>query len=308
MALVTPEPTTATRPIHLGRQAIYDDAGDVVAYELLYRHSSDAVSAMYRDSYATAQVLLSAWTEFGRTELIGERPAFINLTDPFVHGLLPIPLSPSQVAVEIQADSPVDDRLIKAVGALAEREFTIVLDDFRAGEDRNVLLPFATYCKVDFLHVDGPTIERVTREIGAHIHVESIAYRLEDPAAIDLALSHGFRMFQGNGLGYPHVLTTQVPAVDPHRTGELLAELARPEPDRDRIIELVTADAGLAFGIRRAAGSDTTDGCTAATVAAAIDRLGMARVAEWAQLIRFVDDAGRGSAAPVLPLGALIAP
>lgn len=287
--VVKPDRAPETHSVHLGRQAIYDSVGDVVAYELLFRDRSDAVAAVHRDSYATAQVLLAAWTGFGRRELLGARPAFVNLTDPFVRGDLPTPLSPSQVGVEIPADGSVDDGLVAAVAALAEREFTIVLDNFRPGEDRSALLPYATYCKIDFLGIDEEAVARATEQLAAYPHIEWIAYRLESTEAIDLAMRHGCHLFQGNGLGHPHVLTTRVPTVDPARAADLFTELTRAAPDLARITELVAADAGLAVGIRRAATSDRSDGA-AVTVERAVTTLGVTRIADWVRLIRFVAD------------------
>ena len=90
-----------TQLVHVGRQPIFDRAGDVVGYELLFRGSLDAVEAARRDTYATSQVIVNAFTEFGIAEVVGDRPCFINLTREFLVGDLPLPFGPEQVVLEV---------------------------------------------------------------------------------------------------------------------------------------------------------------------------------------------------------------
>jgi c-di-GMP-related signal transduction protein len=54
-----------THLIHVVRQPIFDRGGEVVAYELLFRGSADAVEAGRRDTYATSHVIVNAFTESG---------------------------------------------------------------------------------------------------------------------------------------------------------------------------------------------------------------------------------------------------
>lgn len=278
--------------MHLGRQAIYDSVGDVVAYELLFRDSADAVTAAERGTYATGRVLVAAWTEFGLSELVGSHPVFVNLTPEFVRGDLPLPVAPSQVGVEIQQNTPVDADCLRGVEELAERGFTIVLDNFRHGQDRDALLPLATYVKVDLLGTDERTVELTLRELAPHPHLALIAYRLEDAQAVASAMDQGFVLFQGNALGHPHVLTTRRPTPDPRVLAELIAELERPAPDMARLVALHGQDPAMALGLRRAAESNATSpDVTVGTVEQAGAMLGVDRMREWGRIIRYLERA-----------------
>src|SRR5690348_6012216 len=99
--LVRP-PSDQTAPlIHVGRQGIYDQCGDVVAYELLFRDAADASCATSRGPYATSQVIVSAFTDFGLAQLVGSKACFLNVTREFLVGELPIPFDSGQAALEI---------------------------------------------------------------------------------------------------------------------------------------------------------------------------------------------------------------
>lgn len=268
--------------VHIGRQAIYDAAGDVLAYELLFRDRADASAATTRDSYATARVLTAAWSGFGLNDLVGNRAVFVNLTREFITGDLPLPVSPGQVGVEIPHDVEVDRKLVDGVASLAERGFTVVLDNFGPGTARTRLLPFATYVKVDHLHADPRTVDRALDEVGGTPHVQLIAYRLEDPASVSGAMERGFQLFQGNALGHPYVMTTASAVQDPSVVGAVIAELDTPSPDPARLTKLINRSPGLAASVGRILGAQ------AGGPAPALTHADVAELREWTRLLRFM--------------------
>jgi c-di-GMP-related signal transduction protein len=268
--------------VHIGRQAIYDAAGDVLAYELLFRDRADASTATTRGSYATARVLTAAWAGFGLDELVGNRAVFVNLTREFITGDLPLPVSPAQVGVEIPHDVEVDRALVAGVASLAERGFTVVLDNFAPGTSRARLLPFVTYVKVDHLNADPQAVERAVDEVGTTPHVQLIAYRLEDPAAVAGAMERGFQLFQGNALGHPYVMTTASDVQDPAAVGAVIAELDSGAPDPVRVTELINRSPALAAGVRRILGAQPGGPPLSLTPA------DVAEFREWTRLLRFM--------------------
>ena len=105
--------------VHIGRQAVYDRAGEVVGYELLFRGSADAFEASRRGAHATSQVIVNAFTEFGLEQLVGELPCFVNLTRDFLVGDLPVPFDPGLAVLEVLETVEVDDEVVVGVAALA---------------------------------------------------------------------------------------------------------------------------------------------------------------------------------------------
>src|SRR3712207_4553219 len=193
--------------VHVGRQPIYDRAGDVVAYELLFRDAAEATRATQRSADATSRVIVAAFTEFGLDRLVGERACFINVTREFLVGDLPVPFVPDQSVLEIVETVDVDDAVVDGVRGLVDRGFTVALDDFTVGAHER-LLDFATYVKIDVLGVDHEVVEEAVRRCRRSPHVQLVAERLETPEDLRRAMDLGFDFFQGHVLGHPHVVTT----------------------------------------------------------------------------------------------------
>lgn len=279
---------------YIGRQAIFDQTGDVVAYELLYRDSPGARCAIRRGASATAQVLVSACTEFLLDDLVATHAAFVNLSPEFVLGSVPLPVEPSRIGVELTAAVTGEPQYVAGAAALAERGFTIVVDDFRSGRGRDALLPYATYAKVDFLDADDARIEESLAEVRRHPRVQTIACRLHDERAVAAAMRQGFELFQGNALGHPHVLTTPIETPAPAAVQELTDALTDPSVSVARVAALVQADPGLTRYARHAAASNgllsrNASGRDAAT------KVGVARMMEWMHLSRLLRDTAPSS-------------
>jgi EAL and modified HD-GYP domain-containing signal transduction protein len=278
------------RAVHVGRQALYDRAGDVVAYELLFRNAPDAMVAATRGSYATSQVIVAAFTEFGIQELVGGKPCFVNLTREFLVGDLPLPFDPGHAGLEILADVVVDEEVLAGVAALAEEGYTITVDDYVVGQERDALLPFATYAKVDMLRADhaavGATIERC-RE---YPHLQLVAERLETTELVSAAFEWGFELFQGNVLGRPHLVTTHV--LNPSRLHrlKLLTDLSRDDVNLDDAVATIERDPALALRILRGANAASSGfKRQVSSVLEAVVLIGTAQVRRWATLMLATD-------------------
>jgi c-di-GMP-related signal transduction protein len=148
----SPVPTpSGTHLVHVGRQPIFDRGGEVVAYELLFRGSADAVDAGRRDTYATSHVIVNTFTEFGMAEVVGDRLCFLNLTAEFLTGELALPFGPEQVVIEVLETVAIDDTVLDGISALADAGYRIALDDFVWASGHERLLGLASYVKLDLL-------------------------------------------------------------------------------------------------------------------------------------------------------------
>jgi c-di-GMP-related signal transduction protein len=280
------DPGTATRAIHVGRQPIYDRLGDVVGYELLFRGSAEASSAASRNAFATSQVIVSAFTEFGLDQLVGDRPCFVNLTREFLVGDLPVPFDYGQTVLEVLETIAVDDEVHAGICALVERGFTIALDDFVWTETTARLLPLATYVKLDMLDNDAATLAETVRRCREFPNISLVAERLETEERLGLAFELGFEYFQGHVLGRPHVISARGLSPSSLHRLELLTTLTAEDIDVRRVVALVTTDPALSFRLLRAtnsAASGLTDKIS--SIRDAVVLLGLQRVREWVALM-----------------------
>ena len=274
--------------VHVGRQPIYDRTGDIVAYELLFRDAAGATRASERSAEATGRVIVSAFTEFGLDQLVGERACFINVTREFLVGDFPIPFDPNQSVLEIVETVRVDDAVVAGVRKLAEQGYTIALDDFTLGTHER-LLEFVTYVKIDLL--DDPTVVAdAVRRCRAFPQIELIAERLETEDALQRAMELGFTYFQGHVLGHPHVVST--PTLSPARVNrlQLLVALAAAEVDFDEVVQLVARDPALTFRLLQATNSAASGlSSRVSSVHEAAILLGLDKVRQWVTLMLLSD-------------------
>ncbi|HET9517227.1 MAG TPA: HDOD domain-containing protein [Actinoplanes sp.] len=283
------EPATADRMTHVGRQPIYDRAGDVVAYELLFRDAAHATTATRRSAHATSQVMVAAFTEFGLTQLVGTQVCFINVTREFLTGELPIPFESSHAVLEVVETVEVDEEVVQGVKDLIERGFTIALDDFGPGPHEQ-LLPYATFVKIDMLDVDPAVVENSVRLCREHPHIQLVAERLETEEELARAMDLGFSFFQGHVLGRPRVMSTV--KLSPSRLNrlQLLTALSTPEADIDEVTELIDHDPAVSYRILQAtnaAASGISNRVSSVREASAL--LGLERVRQWVTLMLISD-------------------
>ena len=87
---------------------------------------------------------VNSMTEIGLEELVGDRPAWVNVTRDFLLGGMTHALPPERVVLEIVEDQLVDDQLVARVAELRQQGYRFALDDFNvetvqrrpAGPDR----------------------------------------------------------------------------------------------------------------------------------------------------------------------------
>jgi EAL and modified HD-GYP domain-containing signal transduction protein len=279
------EATAGLPIIHVGRQPIVDREGDVVAYELLFRDAADATRATSRSAQATSQVIVSAFTDFGLEQLVGNRVCFINVTRQFLVGELPIPFDCGQAVLEIVETVDVDDEVVEGVTRLVESGFTIALDDFTLGSHER-LLDLATYVKIDLLGVDPVILAETLKRCAEHPHVQLIAERLETEESLRDAVQAGFQLFQGHVLGRPHVVSTVRIAPGRLQRLQLVGALSAAEIDFDKVVALIAQDAAITYRLLQACNSAASGLATrVATVKEAAILLGLNRVREWVALM-----------------------
>ncbi|GID91661.1 EAL and HDOD domain-containing protein [Amorphoplanes digitatis] len=285
-----PFPVPGTQLVHVGRQPIFDVTGDVVAYELLFRGSMDAVEADRRDTYATSQVIVNTFTEFGIDEVVGDRTCFINLTREFLIGELALPFGPEHVVLEVLETVEIDDEVIEGVSALVAQGYRIALDDFVWGSGHEKLLPLASYVKLDLLLGDLTHLDEIVAACRAHEGIQIIAEGLETGEQLALSNRYGFELRQGYVLSRPQVLTATSLTPSRLRRLELLAALSAADTDLERVLTIIAGDPALTMRVLRASNSAAVGASTKiSSVRQAVVMLGVAHIRHWAMLM-VVDD------------------
>jgi EAL and modified HD-GYP domain-containing signal transduction protein len=294
------EQTEGTQLVHVGRQPIFDLSGDVVAYELLFRGSMDAVAAGRQDTYATRSVLINAFTEFGIREVAGDKLCFINLTREFLTGELALPFSPGQVVLEVLETVEIDDTVVAGVTALSEAGYQIALDDFVWGSGHEALFGLATYVKLDLLDGDLSNLDEIVTACRQYPNIKIVAERLETEEQLAIAERYGMELRQGYALSHPQVLTVASLSPSRLRRLELISALSAADPELERIVEIIASDPALSLRVLRASNSAAAGHANrVSSVRQAVVMVGLPHIRQWAILMMF-DDMGGGAAEHML--------
>jgi c-di-GMP-related signal transduction protein len=279
-------PADVTQLVHVARQPIFDAQGVVVAYELLFRGRLDEVEASQRDTSATSQVIVAAFTEFGLPEVVRDRLCFINMTREFLVGDLTLPIGPEQVVLEVLESITIDDEVLAGVTALAEAGYRIALDDFVWGLGHDRLFSIASYVKLDMLDGDLSRLAETIAVCRQYPQIQLVAERLETEAHVAMAEKYGCELRQGYALSRPHVLTTSTLSASKLRRLELLALLHAADTDMAKVSELICTDPALAMRVLRASNSAAAGlPQRLSSVPQAVVLLGIAKIRQWAALM-----------------------
>jgi c-di-GMP-related signal transduction protein len=280
----------ATTLIHIGRQPVYDWSGAVFGYELLFRGGADDETASRRTSYATSQVIVNAFTEFGLEQLVGGRKCFINLTREFLVGELPLPFDPGHAVLEILETVEIDDAVVDSVERLVGLGYEIALDDFVFGLGHERLLGMASYVKLDLLIREADELAEVVEQCRRHPQVKLVAERVETDEHITLAQRLGFDLVQGYAVGRPQVLTAVALAPSRLRRLELLGVLTAEDTELGKIVDIVTTDPALSFRVLRATNSAAAGlPRKVSSVRDAVVLLGSTKIRQWVALMLVSD-------------------
>lgn len=146
----------------LGRQPILDRAGNVVAYELLFRSSAENSARIEDERHATVQVIARAFGELGIASVIGEHLGFINLDAGMLTCEIVDVLPPGQLVLELLETTAFTAEAVVCCKLLSEKGFKLALDDITALEPNHAaVLPYVSYVKVDVLDMPDTSLEKL---------------------------------------------------------------------------------------------------------------------------------------------------
>lgn len=236
--------------IYIGRQPIFDRKMNVVAYELLYRDSSENQATINCQNTSTTTVILNLITEFGFTTATGNKTAFINLSKDFLTGVLPIYLPSDKVVLEILEDTVVDDALIAGLQQLKKQGFTLALDDFIYASEWDPVLPLVDYIKVEIPALSKEEIKQHVTRLKKY-NVKLLAEKIESEEEYNFLHDCGFDLFQGYFLERPEVIKGKT--ISPNKLSilSLLAKLSNENIDVDDLVKSISSDVSLCYKMLR---------------------------------------------------------
>lgn len=272
------------RYVRVGRQGIYDARRNLVGYELLFRNHEFADLDEVAGEQATSQVIASTFGTFGLRNISDARPVFINFTRAFLTGVIPLPVEPDNVVLEVVENVVADRELVIGLAQLRDQGYRIAIHDRVGHADRSPLLDLADFVKIDINAVSPivvPGLVQACAEGGATL----VAKGIEDSITLQRCIDWGFDLFQGYFLQQPTVLEQRTLSPSQLICVRLLNDLGDPDIPITRIEQEVGSDPGLTLRILRTANSAAAGSAREVTsLRQALALIGPRRLRSWVVL------------------------
>jgi EAL and modified HD-GYP domain-containing signal transduction protein len=275
--------------VYIGRQPMFNDKLDVVAYDLLYRDSEENRADVVDNAVATSRVIVDALMEFGLERIVGDHEAVVKTAASFLSDERLLALPQDRVMFELLETPHPDERLLSNVRALTERGYRIALGDFFYTKEWAPLLDLVHLVKLDVSHMNRFQVDHQVEALRRHC-VLLLACKVDSLELLERTREQGFDYFMGHFLAQPSVAKANRMPTARMAVLRLLAELNNSDADAAYLERLVAADVSLgyrllryinspAFGVLRKVGS----------IRQAIILLGLVNVRRWATLISLVE-------------------
>ena len=236
--------------IYVGRQPIYNTNLGIHGYELLFRTGKNNAAAMGDLSAdgATSTTIINSFLEIGLEKLVGDRLAFINLTEQFLLDESALPISPKQVVLEVLEDIPITAKLIMAVERLKKQGFTIALDDYIYNPSHKPIVALADVIKIDIMQLDQKTLVEHVNAL-KKFKALLLAEKVETLDEFEFCRDLGFDYFQGYFLSRPRIIKSKSMPSNKLAVLNLLAVLNDPSADVNDLEEAISFDVSMSYKI-----------------------------------------------------------
>lgn len=194
----------------IGRQPIMDLEQQIISYELFFRHSADAKTAVFEDEFmACVNVLVNTIGQMDVKWLLDDKHAFINVDEKMLMSNFLQLMSPQQTVLEILRSIQPNSAIVERCQQLKKLGYRIALDNPHLSVDAHLLLKYADFVKIDIQTLSLAGIEKIFNQFKAP-SVSFIAEKIETKEEFEVCKNIGFSMFQGYYFSRPETLTANV--------------------------------------------------------------------------------------------------
>lgn len=239
--------------IFIGRQPIFNEHEQIVAYELLYRKNqqNNIYNSSIDSDSATIDVIINSFLTIGMEEVTRGLPGFINFTEKVLMSELIEHLDIKSIVIEILEDIPITPQLIERIEQLKNLGFTIALDDFILKEDEEIyhkLFPLINIIKIDFLLTPADERMYIENKIKTQFpHIQLLAEKVETRNQYKIAIQSGYSLFQGYFFEKPQIIkSTDIPP-NTLLYFQIISLLKEDEPNIHLLAETIERDISLSY-------------------------------------------------------------
>jgi EAL and modified HD-GYP domain-containing signal transduction protein len=282
----------------IGRQPIMDLKQQIIGYELFFRHSADAESAVFEDEFkAYSSVLINTIGGIDMQWLLGDKLAFINVNEAMLKSEFLELMPPKRTVLEVLRTVIPSDEIVVRCQELRSQGFMIALDNPHLSEASQPLLQCADFIKIDVQAINLAEAAKIFYQYNVS-SVQMIAEKVETDKQFEDYKKIGFRKFQGFHFARPETFTATVINASFDSVLTLLNKVSQ-DADNSEIEAGFKRDTALSFKLLRYINSVGFGlSCEIQSINHALTILGRKQLYRWLTLLMVT--AGDNSTPPAL--------
>lgn len=235
--------------VFIGRQPIFNNKKETVAYELLYRSNDKNNSFNNLDgNNATLNVLINGFITMGINNVVENKPAFINFTEDLLKSDTIYMFSAQDIVVEILETVEPSNEIINKCKKLKKLGYKLALDDFVFDKKYMDLIQLADIIKVDFLTVKGIGRLEILKQLkNINNKLIFLAEKVETYEDFKEADKYGYSLFQGYYFSKPIIISSKDIPIAKFNCLNLMNEINRENSSLEDLKKVVIKDVSLSY-------------------------------------------------------------
>lgn len=284
----------------IARQPILNMQQEIVAYELFFRDSAEAKSAVIEDAQqASMKVLVNTLNDIGAKGLLEDKSAFILVDAELINNEALELLPPSKTVLQLLDTVELNEANMRRCNALRQMGYKIAITDnsfLRVEKEPTV------YFNIDYIKIDVRRVgvEQAIIRFKALEHLSKliVAEKVESKETFEACKKAGFELVQGYYFAKPQTITAKV--VNPAFVTVLkLLNMVSTDADMKQIEEVFKHDPALTFKLLRYINSVGFGlSCEIQSVRHAVTVIGTKQLFRWLTLLMVT--AGQNSVSAAL--------
>ncbi len=242
---------------YIARQAILNEKGQTIGYELLFRDSPDNKFPEVEHDIASSKLIIQNHIHGDIKTISMGKLAFINFTENCLIHKFPLMFDKDSIVIELVGQEKPTKKLLKIIKFYHESGYKIALTEYDLAPHWDLLFPYIDIVKVDIEKINTkrllPAVARM-KPFNVAIAAEKVETRNQQQTLAEV----GFNYFQGFFYHQPEVIKGQALAPIKTQMLQLLSETFNYPLSYDTVAEIISHDVNLTVGLLKMVNNVTT--------------------------------------------------
>ena len=235
---------------YVARQPIFNNAGDIWGYELLFRSALGKTSAEIVDQDLATLCVATCGFAQAQGHCDPTKNICINFTEKLILEGAPRALPPTATVIEVPETIDPSQRLIETLNQMRQEGYTIAVNGSTGGDTPNALLDIADIIKVNLLGKTEADIENLFHDLAHHSALKA-AQKVDNRDTFQLVRSLNVDLYQGYFFAKPVNLHGRQPKSAEVSKLRILQAIENPQADAESIKCAIETDPGITYRLLR---------------------------------------------------------